>query len=82
MPYIEFIWNDELGGNVEHIAEHGISMENVEDVLFNPVDRDVSRSSGYPMVFGYTSDGRYIAVVYERVDETTVYPITAFEVGD
>lgn len=82
MPYIEFIWNEEPDGNVDHIAEHGISIEDVEEVLFNPVDRDVCRSSGYPMVFGYALDGRYIAVVYEQVDHTTIYPITAFEVGE
>lgn len=82
MPYVEFIWNEEPDGNVDHIAEHGISIEDVEEVLFNPVDRDVSRTSGYPMVFGYALDGRYIAVVYEQVDHTTIYPITAFEVGE
>lgn len=82
MPYISFIWNDEPEGNVEHIAEHGISMEDVEEVMFNPVDQDFSRASGYPITFGYAIDGRYIAVVYEQVDDTTVYPITAFEVED
>ena len=28
------------------------------------------------------TDGREIAVVYEQVDDCTVYPITAFEVGE
>lgn len=32
------------------------------------------------MVYGFTLTGRYIAVVYEKVDEQTVYPITAFEI--
>ena len=31
------------------------------------------------MVFGYTSAGRRLAVVYEQVDAVTVYPITAYE---
>ena len=24
MPWYDFIWSDEPGGNVEHIAEHGL----------------------------------------------------------
>lgn len=43
MPYYEIIWNEEPDGNVEHIAEHGVTPEDVEEVLFNPVDHDVTR---------------------------------------
>jgi len=74
MPYFEIIWNEEPDGNVEHIAEHNLTreeVEEVEEVLFNPVDRDVSRSSGLPIAFGFTRDGRYILVVYEQIDELT-----------
>ena len=80
MPYFEIIWDDEPGGNVEHMAEHDLTPEDVEEVFFNPVDRDVSRSSGLPIVFGFTPDGRYVLVVYEQVDDVTVYPVTAYEV--
>ena len=80
MPYFEIIWDDEFGGNVEHMAEHDLTPEDVEEVFFNPVDRDVSRSSGLPIVFGFTPDGRYVLVVYEQVDDVTVYPVTAYEV--
>lgn len=82
MPYYEIIWNEEPGGNLEHIAEHGLTKEDVEEVLFNPVDRDVSRSSGLPIVFGFTTDGRYIMVVYEQIDDVTIYPVTAYEVEE
>ena len=82
MPYYEFIWNEEPGGNVEHIAQHGLLPDDVEEVFFNPIDRDVSRSSGLPIVCGFTPDGRYILVVYEQIDESTVYPVTAYEVED
>ncbi|HUP78578.1 MAG TPA: DUF4258 domain-containing protein [Pirellula sp.] len=82
MPYFEIIWNDEPDGNIQHIAEHDISIEDVEEVLFNPIHRDVSRSSSNPIVFGFTPDGRYILVVYEQIDDMTVYPITAFEVDE
>jgi uncharacterized DUF497 family protein len=81
MPWFELIWEwDEEDGNVAHIAEHGVSPEDVEEVFENPVRYEKSRSSGRPMVFGYTSDGRRIAVVYEELDATTLYPVTAYEV--
>ncbi len=82
MPYYDIIWNDEPGGNVEHIAEHDLTPEDVEEVIFNPIDHDVSRSTGSPIVFGFTPDGRYILVVYEVIDETTIHPVTAYDVEE
>lgn len=76
------IWDldDDAEGNVQHIAEHGISKQEVEDVLENPHGIEVSRSSGLPIAFGETSTGRILAVVFEVIDEDTVYPVTAYEV--
>jgi len=82
MPYYEIIWNDEPDGNVEHIAANGLAPEDIEEVIFNPIDHDVSRSSGLPIVLGFTPDGRYIMVVYEQIDEITIYPVTAYEVEE
>jgi len=82
MPYYEIIWSEEPGGNVEHIGETGLAPEDVEEVVFNPVDRDVSRSSGLPIVFGFTPDGRYIMVVYEQIDDVTIYPVTAYDLEE
>jgi uncharacterized DUF497 family protein len=76
----QIIWNDEPDGNVAHIEEHDLTVDDVEHVLANPERETVSRSSGLPCVFGTTPDGRYIIVVYEQVDEDTVYPVTAYEV--
>jgi hypothetical protein len=59
-----------------------LSPEDVEGVLVSPTSEGVSRTSGEPTVFGFTADGRYIIVVYEQVDEDTVYPITAYEVDE
>ena len=39
----------------------------------------LSRSSGRPVVFGDTSTGKHLIVVYEEID-AAVYPITAYEV--
>ena len=57
-----------------------MTKEDVEHVLRNAVDADISRSSGQPVAFGDTADGRHLMVVFEIIGENAVYPITAFEV--
>lgn len=84
---VHVIWDleDNPVGNVQHIFQHGLSMDEVEDVLLNPSNETaVSRSSGEPIVFGFTSTGRHIAVVYEHIDDNpwTIYPITAYDVPE
>jgi uncharacterized DUF497 family protein len=75
---------DDPQGNVKHIAEHGISMKEVEEVLLNennPVGE--SRSSGRPITIGETSTGRRIAVVWEEAldNPLVIRPITAYEIN-
>jgi uncharacterized DUF497 family protein len=82
MPWYEVVWNYEPGGNVEHIAEHDLTPEDVEAAIQDPLDTTTSRSSGRPVLAGYTHDGRLIIVVYEEVDDITIYPITAYEVEE
>jgi uncharacterized DUF497 family protein len=65
---------------VQHCAAHGITKEEVEEVLMNATDTDISRTSGRPVVFGDTSTGKHLMVAYEQIDADTVYPVTAFEV--
>ena len=82
MPYHTIIWDldDDPDGNVQHCAEHGVTMGEVEQVLQRASDADLSRSSGRPVVFGDTNTGRHLMVVYETIEADTVYPITAYEV--
>jgi uncharacterized DUF497 family protein len=82
MPFDAIIWDldDDPDGNVQHCAEHGITREEVEEVLQRATDADTSRSSGRPVVFGDTVAGRHLMVVYEVVDADTVYPVTAYVV--
>ena len=83
VDFIRIIWDDDADeGNVAHIAEHGLDPEDVNYVLRNPADSGFSRSSGLPCVFGHTPDGDYIIVIYESVDEVTVYPVTAYDVDE
>jgi uncharacterized DUF497 family protein len=76
------IWNDEPGGNMEHIEEHGLTVDDVEHVLANYESRDTSRSSGLPCVFGHTPDGTHIIVIFEEPAEDTIYPVSAYEVPE
>ena len=61
MTDVRIIWDvaDDADGNVQHIAEHGITVEAGEAVV---LDRDsddtTSRSTGRPITFGDTSSGR------------------------
>ena len=82
MPAESILWDrdDDPDGNVQHCAKHGVRKEEVEDVLDNPLDEDISRSSGRPVAFGDTSTGRHLMVVYEQIDADTVYPVTAYDV--
>ena len=70
MSFQRCLWDldDDSNGNVAHIAEHGISKEDVEDVFSSPLGEDRSRTSGQPIVFGRTRHGEYIAVIYEVVE--------------
>ncbi len=82
MPYYNIFWNyEDDDGNVAHIAEHGLTPEDVNAVLMDPDETGVSRSSGRPIA-GYTPNGRYICVVYDEIDRYTLYPVTAFEIED
>jgi hypothetical protein len=82
MPWKDIVWNYEDGGNVDHIADNGLSIGDVEYVVMNPEKRRKSRSSGRPVLFGYTESGDYVCVVYEEVDDITVYPVTAYILED
>lgn len=84
MPAI-IIWDmeDDPDGNVQHLLEHDVTIEEAEEVLLDrQSSRAPSRSSGLPTAFGWTSTGRHLAVVYELVDDDplTFRPVTAYEV--
>lgn len=77
------IWDDEPGGNVDHIAINGLTPEEVDSVLMDPtISIEVSHSSGRPCKFGWTDSGKHIIVIWnvEDDDPLTIYPMTAYEV--
>jgi uncharacterized DUF497 family protein len=80
----DLIWDleDDPEGNVQHIAEHGVTIEEVEEVLSDSENStEVSESSDRSITFGETAAGRYLAVVWETAcdDPLMIYPVTAYD---
>ena len=77
---------EDEGGNTGHIAEHGLTPEEVESALYDEgTTFDLSDSSGRPIAFGSTGTGRFIAVVFEVLnlaDPLVLRPITAYDVPE
>lgn len=71
-------------GNVRHIARHGVTTEEVEQVLRSAAARDeTSRSSARRVRFGWTTTGKFLMVAYKLKQGrtlTVVRPTTAYEV--
>ena len=59
MPFSQIIWDDpdDPEGNVQHIAEHGLTPEEVESAFDNIETETTSRSTGRPAIFGRTRAG-------------------------
>ena len=80
------IWDleEDLDGNYVHIVvEHGITQDEVFDVMSNPKNPTVpSDATGRPSTFGWTETGKHILVVWEHIedDPRTIKPVTAYEV--
>lgn len=89
MYYDAILWDDpdDPGGNYRHIVETGlVSAEDVEDVIAGHWGLLIkSRSSGLSMVFGTSSVGLRLGVVFRVVqdgDEVLIRPVSAFFVED
>lgn len=84
MSIFRIIWDDpdDPDGNVQHIAEHGLDMDDVEEALANPTSEGASASSGLPCIWGYTLEEVYILVVYEEIAEDAIRVVTAYEVPE
>ncbi len=86
MKKVQIIWNldDDPEGNVQHLLEHDVSKEEFEEVYHETTGPPIrSHSSGNPMKFGWTSTGKYLAIVWEVVskDPPAIYPLTAYPVS-
>ena len=78
MPFYIFHWTDEA---IQHIAEHGITQDEFEEVTMNAISIEASRKSGLPIVKGTTSSGKRLACVFEWIEhDLEVLPVTAYEI--
>ena len=74
---IRFYKDPETG--LPHIYNHGVTEDEVEDVLLNPGEDWLGRRKTRN-VLGQTQDGRYLQVAYVRDPEpNSVFVITAYE---
>jgi uncharacterized DUF497 family protein len=84
--FIEWDGEDAPRGNTRHIADNGLNVDEVEDVLYDPRSRPVrSRSSRRPALIGRTSTGKTIIVIYERSKDaghTIIRPVSAYGIEE
>jgi len=71
-------WDDE---NIEHIAQHSVNPQEVEDVCFGTHIIERGGDQRY-ILSGQSANGRYLNVVIERVGKGLFRPITAFEMSE
>ena len=73
----EFVWPQE---RIDHIAEHGVTPEEVEEVCFGKPLVLRAKSEGENPVYyilGQTAAGRYLFCVVIRFPEGISYPVSA-----
>jgi uncharacterized DUF497 family protein len=83
--FLTILWDDEPGGNVEHLAEHGVTPEEAEQVIRARFgNREPSRSNSDRWIcYGFTSTDRFLFVVFDYLEDLDILlPITAFERED
>jgi uncharacterized DUF497 family protein len=74
---MEFRWND---WNEEHIAVHGVSVEEAESVACKGKPRH--RGDGKYLVVGRGHGGRWLQVIYVLDEDGTLYVIHARPLTD
>lgn len=73
----EIIWPQE---RIDHIAEHGVTPEEVEEICFgNPLVLRAKSEGENPVyyVLGQTDEGRYLFCVVIRFPDGKGYPVSA-----
>jgi hypothetical protein len=73
--YLRFIWTPEIE---EHLAEHGVTVDDYEYAFENCIRRGHSDTSGLPAFIGPALDGRLLFGVFRRIDAVDAEPVTAY----
>ncbi len=74
----ELLWDDE---NIEHVRRHGITEEEVEQVVFDPATRKERTGGRFSirryLFWGTSMAGRYLLVVLDHLGDVLFRPVTA-----
>ena len=75
---VEFEWDDD---NVDHLARHGITPDEVEELFEATV---IQRRGGTDApdrvrVLGRTGAGRYLAIIYQKKPGGVIRPFTGWD---
>lgn len=79
MEITEFEWDDD---NIEHVARHRISPDEVENVAFDDEPWVKSGRGETRYFLGYTVGGRYLFVVYVLKGKGKARVITAMDMDE
>jgi uncharacterized DUF497 family protein len=77
MEIYDFVWPDD---RIAHIARHGVTPDEVEEVCFGrPLVRRAKAHGQNPVYYvqGQTHAGRYLFCVVIRFPDGVAYPVTA-----
>ncbi len=74
-----FEWDD---NNIEHIAKHSISPDEIEDVVFDDNPWIKKGRGGTRYILGYTVGGRYLFIVYILKSKSIARVITAMDMDE
>jgi uncharacterized DUF497 family protein len=75
---VDIEWDD---ANIDHLARHGITADEVEELFEGPT---VRRRGGTDApdryrVLGRTASGRYLALIYQRLGRGMIRPFTGWD---
>ncbi|MGE3820471.1 MAG: hypothetical protein AB7I30_13735 [Isosphaeraceae bacterium] len=81
--FIDWDDPDDPKGNDHNIAENGVTVAEFMEILESrQAGSGISRTSGRPTRYGWTSTGKHIVITYVIEDDggfVIVRPVTAFE---
>jgi uncharacterized DUF497 family protein len=77
---LEWEWDDD---NVEHLALHGISVREVEELFEQPILRRRGGTDAPDRfrMLGRTAAGRYLAIVVQDKGQGVIRPFTGWEMS-
>ena len=79
MEITRFDWDS---NNIEHVARHNISPDEVEDVAFDDEPWIRKGRKGIRYILGYTVAGRYLFIVYVLKGKGIARVVTAMDMDE